>query len=114
LEKDRKSLRLRIDKYEKDIAKYKEYDQKKNKRHHSELNKADTLLKYVAAGYKKNLDLIERILDNAIMHQEMDISEELRPFQDKEEQNLIKGILNFFEEKYAKKKKNLFINIKKR
>ena len=96
------------------MAKYKEYDQKKNKKHHSELNKADLLLKYVTSNYKKNLELIERILDHAIMHQNIEISEELRPFKDKEEQNTIKTILNFFEEKYAKKRKNLLVNIKKR
>lgn len=107
-------MRMRIDKYEKDIAKYKEYDQKKNKRHHSELNKADTLLEYVTKNYKKNLQLLEMVLDNAILHQEMDISEELRAFKDKEEQSTIKGILNYFEERYAKKKKNLFVNIKKK
>jgi len=95
-------------------VKYKEYDQKKNKRHHAELNKADTLLQYVTTNYKKNLELIETILDNAIMHQEMDISEELRAFKDRDEQSTIKGIINFFEEKYAKKKKNLFVGIKKR
>ena len=72
------------------------------------------MLQYVTTNYKKNLELIERILDNAIMHQEMNISDELRAFKDRDEQSTIKTIINFFEEKYAKKKKNLFVGIKKR
>lgn len=48
------------------------------------------------------------------MHQEMDISDELTAFKDKDEKNTIKNILNHFEDKYAKKKKNLFVGIKKR
>jgi hypothetical protein len=75
---------------------------------------ADTLLEYVTKNYKRNLELIERILDNAIMHQEMDIGEEVRAFKDREEQSQIQSILNYFEDRYAKKKKNLFVNIKQR
>ena len=60
------------------------------------------------------MELIDKILDNAILHQQMSISEELQAFKNKDEQSEIKGILNFFEEKYAKKKKNLFVNIKQR
>lgn len=105
---------MRIKKYEKDVKKYKEYDKNKNEKHYNDLNKADILLKYVTGHYKKIIELIERILDNAIMHQTMDISEELRAFKDKEEEKTIKIILQHFEEKYAKKKKNLFVNIRKR
>lgn len=105
---------MRIEQYGQDIEKYKDYDKKKSKRHNDELIKADTLLEYVTTHYKRNLELIEKVLDNAKMQHEMDIKKELKAFKDVDEQRSIRNILTYFEERYAKRKKNLFLNIKKR
>lgn len=113
-EKEKKSLQKRIEKYEQDINKYKEYDQKRSKKHNEDLVKADTLLDHVTMNYKKLLELIERVLDNAKMQQSMDIKNEMKTFKNREEQQNINLIINYFEEKFAKRKKNMFLNLQKR
>ena len=64
--------------------------------------------------YKKLLELIERVLDNAKMQQSMDIKNEMKTFKNREEQQNINLIINYFEEKFAKRKKNMFLNLQKR
>lgn len=114
LEKEKKTLRGKIEKYELDISKYKEYDQKRSKKQTDELMKADYLLEHITLNYKKLLDVMEKVLDNAKMHQFMDIKAEMKTFKDREEQQKINSYITYFEEKYANRKKNMFMNLQKR
>ena len=114
MEKIRKALEARIANYDKDIKNFKKYDTKKTNKHNSDLMKADILLEYVTSGYKRCLDTLDKVLDNAVMQQEFDITAQLKTFKDMDQAKQINSILSYFEEKYSVRKNSMFLNLRKR